>query len=49
VDDSAAAMTAVVMRLLAAGVPLSLLADLVAPPISAEVLTHERLPGLPAT
>ena len=30
-----------VMRLLAAGVPLSLLADLVAPPDSSEVLVQE--------
>jgi hypothetical protein len=32
-----------VMRLLAAGVPLSLLVDLVAPPDSNEVLVHESV------
>jgi hypothetical protein len=31
-----------IMRLLAAGVPLSLLADLVAPPDSAEIFARER-------
>ena len=36
------------MRLLAAGVPLSLLADLVAPPDSDEVLDRELRRGLPA-
>lgn len=37
-----------VMRLLAAGVPLSLLADLVAPPDSNEVLVSEGAFGRPA-
>jgi hypothetical protein len=41
-------MSGPVMRLLAAGVPLSLLADLVAPPDSAEVLVQESLRGFPA-
>lgn len=35
-------MSGRVMRLLAAGVPLSLLADLVSPPDSSEVLVHEN-------
>jgi hypothetical protein len=36
-------MTRRVMGLLAAGIPLTLLADLVAPPSSAEVLVREGL------
>jgi hypothetical protein len=36
------------MGLLAAGVPLSLLVDLVTPPDSAEVLTQEGPRGFPA-
>jgi hypothetical protein len=41
-------MSGHVMRLLAAGVPLSLLADLVAPPDSREVLAHEDPRTVPA-
>jgi hypothetical protein len=37
-----------IMRLLAAGVPLSLLVDLVSPPDSREVLVHEGPWGVPA-
>jgi hypothetical protein len=37
-----------VMRLLAAGIPLSLLADLVVPPNSAEILAREARGSLPA-
>jgi hypothetical protein len=38
-----------VMSLLAAGVPLTLLADLLAPPLSVEVLVREGPGGLQAT
>jgi hypothetical protein len=41
-------MNGPVMRLLAAGVPLSLLADLVSPPDSSEVLAQESLRRLPS-
>jgi hypothetical protein len=48
VDNWAAPVTGRVMGLLAAGVPLSLLVDLVTPPDSTEVLTHEGAKGFPA-
>jgi hypothetical protein len=48
VNASRATITGAVMPMLAAGVPLSLLADLVAPPDSTEVFVHEAAAGLPA-